>query len=209
MGTSSRAALSGPGRGCGGRETQGCCRAAREAVCLLPGLPASPRSRMIWGHWCQLGGDADPVLSVPAPSPPCLLAHSTGAPFTEHPLVATASCAPGHSPPHGTDTLVTAWHSLSCLGTHQHHSSRALEQSRANISLGAGPGWFWSWHCCSSSAEEESWRQLLHCHGSSSSLKQPQVMLRRWIWTQNPLIQAMAAPRKPNHTRQLQQKKED
>lgn len=50
---------------------------------------------------------------LPAPSPPSLLAHRTGAPFAGHPLVAVELCAQGHSLSHGTDKLATAWHSLS------------------------------------------------------------------------------------------------
>lgn len=135
MGTSSHGALSGPGRGCEGWERQG-------------------TAPLLWGHWCQLGGGAGPlpislcaVLRVPAPNPRAWLAAqglpSLGIPWWPRDRYS------GHS------LALPELASLpSCLGTHQHHSSCALEQSRSNICTSAGPDWFCSWHCCSSSAEE-------------------------------------------------------
>lgn len=131
-----------------------------------PGLPASLRSRGLWGRWCQLGGGCrtpphQPVCPAESssPEPPVPLAQSTGVPSLGIPWWPWL-CVPRDtaSPVGHTD------HSLappelaslpSCLGTHQPHSSHALEQSRSNICPSAGPGWFCSWHCCSSSAEEK------------------------------------------------------
>lgn len=53
-----------------------------------------------------------PISSAGCPS--SFLPHSTGAGescahFTECPLVAMASCAPGHSLPHRSDTLAAAF----------------------------------------------------------------------------------------------------
>lgn len=74
-----------------------------------------------------------------------------------------ASCAPGHSLPHGPDTLAAAFYSLalpelaslpSCLGTCRQRSSNGLERGRSNISPTACPGWFCSLYCCSPGADE-------------------------------------------------------
>lgn len=91
-------------------------RGLGEAGLLRPGFQPAPEPECFGDTGANSERGAGPLpigpcpaLRVPAPSPLCLLAHSTGAPFTGHPSVAMASCAPGHSLPHGTDTLGAPW----------------------------------------------------------------------------------------------------
>lgn len=132
------------------------------------GLPASPRSRARWGHWCQLGGVQEPSPEahvqrwVPQqPGTPCVPvpAHSPGVPSPGIPRWPQ----PGHSPPEGSDTLTAAFYSLAlpqltflprCPGTCRQCGSGGPEQSRSSIYPTAGPGRFCSWYCHSPGAEE-------------------------------------------------------
>lgn len=131
MGTSSRGALSGPGRGQG------------EA-----GLPARASSqphipRALGTLVPARRGVQDPspsaLLRAPAPSPPALAQVS----LTGHPLVAVGVSAPGHSQPRGTLTLTTAWHSLSwhpCPA-----ASGPTSHTAAKLWSTAGQIFTWSW----------------------------------------------------------------
>lgn len=117
------------------------------AELLHQGFQPAPDPECFGDTGASLERGAHPGLRVPAPEPPVPPAHSTGAPFAGHPLVATALCVPGHSQPHGTGTALPELTSLP--------TSTTAEPCSGAQQVKYLPGcWFCSWYCCSSGAEE-------------------------------------------------------
>lgn len=114
-----------------------------------PGLPASSRSRVLWGHWCQLRAGCTPWAESSSPRAPC------------------ASCSQHRGSIHWASL---GGHGFVCPRTQpapwDRHSSTLPELTSLPTSTTAEPCsgaqqvkylpgcWFCSWYCCSSGAEE-------------------------------------------------------
>lgn len=127
------------------RGQAGGARAARSGA-AASGLPASPGSRVLWGRRCQLGeGCRTPshqsVSSAESSSPEPLVppgSQRSGslhwASLGDHGFVCPRTQPAPRDRHAGHSLALPELASLpSCLGTHQHHSSHALERGRSNI----------------------------------------------------------------------------
>lgn len=168
----------------GARQRAGRSRAASQ------GFQPAPHPQGFGNTGASSEGGSGPLPISPAesssPEPPC-----SGTGVSHWASLGGCGCECPRTQPAPWDTHTD--HSLalpelaslpSCLRTHQPHSSQALEHSRSNIYLELAQAGF-----TAGIAAAPVLRRELEATPALPQ-KQPQVTLRRWIWTQSPLIQA-------------------